>query len=178
MDQLDPVSASDSEHPNSQTKEGTPAQPLLHCLHSDSPAVSVFVEVPSRKRKRSSRPPSPKPGPRRPSQPPADEIFSRASQPSKRWRIDCVLITTLPPMPRKKIVPPEQSGDEEDLSRTKAKIHGRRKQQGKQREVAPTLRTSVLSDSRSLVGKSTRSRSHSVSSLRPLLFEPVSIGPI
>ena len=168
MDQLDPFPVSDSEQPNSQTKE-TPAQPPPYRLQSNSPATSVFVEVPSLKRKRSSRLSSSKPEPDHPSQPPVDgranEPSSRTPQLPKRWRIDCVLITTLPPVPHKKTAPPEPSEDEGDRSLTKTRMRSRQKKKGKQREAAPTTRSSVL----------TNSRSHSVSSLRPPLFEPVSI---
>ena len=172
MDQPDSVSGSNSEQPNPQTKEMTLVQPLPHRLQSGSPAVSGIVEVPSRKRKRSSRPSSAKPEPDPPSQPPvddrADEQISRISQSSKRWKIDCVLITTLPPVPHKKPTLPESFEDEGNRSRTKTKMRGRQKPRGKRREATPTSRTPV--------SVSMRSRSHSVSSLRPPLFDPVSAG--
>lgn len=164
------VSVSDYEQTNRLTDEGTLVQPLPHRSHSDSSAVSVVVEVPSLKRKRSSRLSSLKPESDRPSQPPMTErVNERSPLPSqspKRWRMDCVLITTLPPVPRKKTALPKQPEDEGDRSRTKtqSKMRGRQKRQGKQQEVTP--HTSVPS------------RSHSVSSLRPPLFDPVSIDPI
>jgi len=81
--------------------------------------------------------------------------------------MDCVLITTLPPASRRKAAPPETSGDEDQSSQAREKA--REKRRGKRREGA-----SVRSDSQSLVVQSMHSRSHSVSSLRPPLFEPVS----
>lgn len=167
MDELDAASEPNSEQLNPQTKEATPVQPTTPRLHSDSPAVSVFVEVPTLKRKRSLRTSSSKPDSDRPSQPPVDdqanERTSRSSRPS-RWRMDCVLITTLPPVPRKKPAPPGPSGGEDDRLPAKTKKRGKQKRQVGQQGVA---RTSVISNS----------RSHSVSSLRPPLFEPVSIDP-
>ena len=79
--------------------------------------------------------------------------------------MDCVLITTLPPVPHKQTAPSEQSEDKDSLSRKKIQT---RKKLGKQREAAPVPR--------SLAGE--LSRSHSVSSLRGPLFEPVGIDLI
>lgn len=178
MDQLDPVSVADSEPPNIQIKE-TPVLPLPRRLDSGSPVVSVEGEASSRKRKRTSKPPTTA-EPDLPSQSPMDdrggEGLSLLSQSSKKLRMDCVMITTLPPVLRRKPAPPkptppETSEGEDDRSRAKARIEKRR---GKQRELPPILRASVRSDSQSLVEEARRSQSHSVSSLRRPLFEPVS----
>lgn len=180
VDQLDPASVTDSEATSLRTREETPAQHNPRHLNSNSPTVSDLAGVASRKRKRPSEPPNSKSGPShlpqpRPSQPPMNdqpsERLPQASQSSKRLIMDCVLITTLPPRLRRKPTPPETSGDEDGHSQTRDTIRGREKRRGKQREVASTSGASVRSDSRSLVDKS---RSHSVSSIRRPLFEPVS----
>lgn len=182
VDQLDPVSAH-SESTNSRIGEETPVQRLLRRLDSDSPAVSGEAEATSRKRKRPSKPLNSKAEPDRPSQPPMDdpgsERLPQIPRSSKRLIMDCVLITTLPPKPRRKIAPPEKSGDGGNRSHARARMRGREKQPlGKRREVATTSRASVHSDSRSLADESMRSQSHSVSSIRPPLFEPVSTKPL
>ena len=181
VDQLDPVSAADLEATNPRIREETPVQRHSHHPESNSPAVAGLTEVASRKRKRPSEPPSLNAGPNCPSQPSQPTMDDRASvrssqtsKPSKRWIMDCVLITTLPPRLRRKPAPPETSGDEDDRSQARATTRGREKRRGKRREVAPTSRVSVRPGSRSLVDESMRSRSHSVSSIRPPLFEPVS----
>lgn len=176
VDQLGFVSVADSEPTNSQIREETPILPLPRRLDLGSPAMSVETEGSSRKRKRPSKPTNPMAKPKLPSQPPTDdrgsERLSLVSKPSKKLRMDCVLITTLPPVLRRKPPPPQTSEDEDDRSRARAREEKRR---GKQREVTSTLRASVRSDSQSLVDESMRSKSHSVSSLRRPLFEPV--GP-
>jgi len=170
-DQLEQISVISSEATNSRTREETTVQ-----HHSNSPGGPGLAEASSRKRKRPSESSNAIAGPNtpsqpRPSQPPmggkASERLSQTSQPSKILRMECVLITTLPPKPRRKPAPPETSGDEE--TRSQVAIRGREKQRGKQKEVAPTSRVSIRSDM--------RSRSHSVSSIRPPLFEPVSAKP-
>ncbi|KAF9646383.1 hypothetical protein BDM02DRAFT_3029199 [Thelephora ganbajun] len=162
---------------NSQIREKTPAQRLPRRPHSNS-SVSVTAEASSRKRKRPSEPPDSEAEPDHLSQPPTDnrpsERLSQTSQPSSRLRMECVLITTLPPAWRRKPAPPETSEDEDEdnLSRASTGMRGREKQRGKQREVVSTSRASVRSDSRSLADNSLRSLSHSVSSFRRPLFEP------
>jgi len=91
--------------------------------------------------------------------------------------MDCVLITTLPPVLGRKPAP-ETPEDEDDNSQTRAGMRGREKQRGKRREVVSTSRASARSDSQSLVDESMRSQSHSVSSIRHPLFEPVSPKPL
>lgn len=167
----------DSEHTSLQTREETPAQPLPYRLPSGTPAVPAMTEGSSRKRKRSSKPPNPKVGPE-PSQPPAEDRSTdrlpQITSSSKMLRMDCVLITTLPPAPRKKTALSETPGDEDGRSQTKTTVRNTEKRRGKQREAAPTSRPPLPSESRSLADEPMHSRSHSVSSLRPPLFEPVS----
>jgi len=172
VDQLDPVPVTDPEATKSGTREETPVQRHSHRLESGSPA--------SRKRKRPSEPPNLNVGPDLPSQPSQPTMDDRASaqssqtsKPSKRLIMDYVLITTLPPKPRRKPVPPEKSGGE-DRSQAMVTTRGREKQRGKQREVVSTSTAPVPPDPRSLADESMHSRSHSVSSIRPPLFEPVS----
>jgi hypothetical protein len=181
VDQLDPVSVPDPEATDSRTREETPVQRHSRRLESDSPVVADLVDVASRKRKRPSEPSGLGAEPSRPSQssqPKTDERVSgrphQTSKSSKRLIMDCVLITTLPPRPRRKPAPPETPEDEDDRSQARVTTRGRERQRGKRREVASTSRVSVRGGSRSLVDESTRSRSHSVSSIRPPLFEPVS----
>lgn len=183
MDPPDLVSVAESEATNSRSRKNTPVQHHPLRLDSGSPASSSVVEVASRKRKRPSEPldfnvgtgPLAQP---RPSRPPeddrTDERLSKISKP-KRLIMDCVLITKLPPRPRRQPVPPEPSEDEGARSQARAVARNREKRRGKRREVISTSRASVLSDSRSLAGDSMRSQSHSVSSIRPPLFEPVSL---
>lgn len=172
VDQLDPGSVVGSEKVNSQiTKDSS-----VHRLNSDSPAVSTTTDAPSRKRKRSSRPSSSKSGLDPPSQPPMDdrgrEPSLRPTRSYQKWKMDCVLITTLPPVLRKKTAPPKSSENKGDHSQTKTKKRGRGRKRGKQPAAASTARASALSASRSLAREPAHSRSHSVSSLRPPLFEP------
>jgi len=164
---------------NSQTKEETPAQPIPHRLDLDSATASVVVEDPSRKRKRTLEPPNPKTEPDPQPQPSAanraSERSSQTSQSSKRLKMDCVLITTLPPVSVRKTAPPETSEDEGHSTRVSTGARGGEKQRGKRREAASTSRASARSDSQSSANRFARSRSHSVSSLRRPLFEPVSL---
>lgn len=175
VDELDPESIGALEPTNSQTRGETPAQRLSRRPHSGSPAVSVVVDDASRKRKRTSKPPG---SGVEPSRPPTDnrtsERLSQAPKSSKRLRMDCVLITTLPPVPRRKTAHPETSEDEDRSSQARTRTRSRGKQRGKRREAASTSRASVRSNSESVADQSTRSQSHSVSSLRRPLFEPVS----
>jgi len=161
-----------------QTRE-TPAQRPPHHPNPGTPAVPVVTGDPSRKRKRPPEPPNPKAELDPPSRPPTDnqasERSSQTSQSSKRLKLDCVLITTLPPVSARKTTPLETSENAGHSTRARAVVRGREKQRGKQREDASTSGTSAHSDSRSLAGRSTRSSSHSVSSLRRPLFEPVSL---
>ena len=163
-----------SGNANSQVTEDSSVQRL----NSDSPAVSTTADAPLRKRKRSSRPSSSKFGPDPPSQPPTGdrgrEQSSRPTRSSRKWEMDCVLITTLPPVLRKQTAPSKLPENEDDHSQTKTKKRGRERKQGKQRAATSTSRASALSVSRSLADEPVHSRSHSVSSLRPPLFEPVS----
>ena len=180
VDELDPDSTGGPESTNSQIRGETPAQRLSRRPHSGSPAVSVAVEDPSRKRKRASKTPGSgvEPGPSRSKvHNQASELLSQAPQSSKTQKFDCVLITTLPPVPYRKTVtvPPETSGDEDQSSQAKTRARGREKRRGKRREVVSALRASVRSNSESLADQSMRSQSHSVSSLRRPLFEPVSL---
>jgi len=181
VDQLDPVPATDPEATNSGTREETPVQRRSHRLESGSPAVAGLAEIVSRKRKRPSEPPNLNLGPgppSRPSQPTTNYRTggrsSQTSKSSKRLIMDCVLITTLPPKLRRKPVPPGTSGGEDDRSQAMTTTRGREKRRGKRREVASTSRAPVLPDPRSLADESMHPRSHSVSSIRPPLFEPVS----
>ena len=180
VDQLDSVSVPDPEATNSQTREETSVQRHSHPPKSDSPAVAGVAEVASRKRKRPSDPPNLNVEPDRPSQPSQTTMDDRASvrlpqtsKSPKRLIMDCVLITTLPPRLGRKPVPPETSGNGDDRLQVRATTRSR-KQRGKRREVASTSRPPVRTDSRSLADEQIHSRSHSVSSIRPPLFEPVS----
>lgn len=180
MDQLDPVPVTDLEATKSETREETPVQRHSHRLESGSPAVANLAETAPRKRKRPSEPPNLNVGPDLPSQPSQPTMDGRASaqtsqtsKPSKRLIMDYVLITTLPPKLRRKPVPPETSGGK-DRSQAMVTTRGREKRRGKQREVASTSRAPVPLDPPSLADESMLSRSHSVSSIRPPLFEPVS----
>lgn len=181
MDQLDLVSVAESEATNSRSRKETPVQSHPSRLDSGSPASSNVVEAASRKRKRPSESQDLNAETGRPSQPRSsrppeddrvDERLPVKSKP-KRLIMDCVLITTLPPRPRRRPFPPEPSGEEDARSRARAAARSREKRRGKRREVIS--RASVRSESRSLAGESMRSQSHSVSSIRPPLFEPVSI---
>lgn len=184
VDQLEPISVTDSEVTNSQTR-GTPAQRHPPHLDSNSPAGLGLAEASSRKRKRPSETPNPIAGPDGPSrprlsQPPAGDRTSerliQTPQSSKRQRMECVLITTLPPKPRRRPAPPGAPGDED--VRSQVAIRRTEKQRGKRREVASTSRAPARSDSRFLADETMHSRSHSVSSIRPPLFEPVSVKPL
>jgi hypothetical protein len=178
MDQLDPVSVEELESGPPKAMRETPAQRHSHLPNSASPAVSPGAEVSSRKRKRPSLPPDPKTDPDPPSRLPtedrASELLSQTSRSSKTFKMDCVLITTLP-RTYKRAAPPETSEGEDDGSQARTRTRGREKQRGKQREVTSTSRAS-LRDSQSL--GSIRSRSHSVSSLRRPLFDPVGTDPL
>jgi len=182
VDQLAPVSEVRFGTTIPQTKEKTPARRLPNCLDLGSPTVSVVAEDPSRKRKRPPETPNPKVEPKPPSLPPTDnqasERSSQTSQSSKRLKLDCVLITTLPPVSARKTAPPETSKNVGHSAQVGTIVRGREKQRGKRREDASTSRVSVHSDSRSLAGRSTRSSSHSVSSFQRPLFEPVSPEPL
>ena len=177
MGQLNHVSEVEPGPTKPQTREETPAQSLLRRPDSGSPTVFVVAEDPSRKRKRSPEPPISKAETDPPSQPQVDkqasERSSQASQSSKKLRMDCVLITTLPPV--RKTAPPETFEDENHGTHVRTGSRGREKQRGKRRDAASTSRASALSDSQSLAERSTRSLSHSVSSLRRPLFDPVSL---
>jgi len=173
-DQLDPVSEVKFGPTIPQTRAEIPARPLSHRLNLGSPTVPVVTEDPSRKRKRPPEPPNPNAEPDPLSQSPTDnqasERSSQTSQSSKRLKLDCVLITTLPPVSARKTTPLETSENVGHSTQVRAVVRG----MGKRREDPSTSRASAHSDSRSLEGQSTRSSSHSVSSLRRPLFEPVS----
>lgn len=183
MDQLDLVSVAESEATNSRSRKETPVQHYPPRLDSGSPASSSLAEAASRKRKRPAEPQGLNVGTNplsqhRPSQLPeddrTDERLSKTSKP-KRLIMDCVLITTLPPRPRRQPIPPTPFEDEDARSQAQAMARNKEKRRGKRREVISTSRASLRSDSRSLAGESMRSQSHSVSSIRPPLFEPVSV---
>lgn len=180
--QLVPVSEVMSGTTIPQTGEETPARRLSHCLDPGSPTVPVVTEDPSRKRKRPPETPNPKVESNPPSLPPMDnrasERLSQTSQSSKRLKLDCVLITTLPPVSARKTAPPETSENVGHNTQVRTVVHDREKQRGKQREDASTSGASARSNSRSLAGRSTRSSSHSVSSFQRPLFEPVSPEPL
>ena len=182
VDQLDPVSEVKFRPTTPQTREETPAGHLAHRLDPGSPVVPVIAEDPSRKRKRPPETPNPEAEPNPPSRPLTDNQASerspQTSQSSKRLRLDCVLITTLPPVSARETAPPKKSKNVGHSIRVGAIARGKEKQRGKRREDASTSRVSAHSDSRSLTGRSTRSSSHSVSSLRRPLFEPVSPEPL
>ena len=173
VDQLGSVTAAESERMEAQIVD-TEAQPPLHPPPSDSSVVSTTAGVASRKRKRSLRRSSSKSEPDRLSQSLVDdrgnEPTPQTSKSSKRWRMDCVLITTLPPVLRKKTAP-KPSENEDIRPRTKGKKRGR----GKQRMTPSSSKASLPSGAQP---PPTLSRSHSVSSLRPPLFQPVSSDPI
>ena len=182
VDQLDPVSEVGLGPTIPQARDETPARPLPRRLNPGSPAVPVVMEDPSRKRKRTPEPPNPKSEAEPPSRPPTDnqasERSSQASQSSKRLKLDCVLITTLPPVSARKTAPRGASENVGHGTRVGTIVRGREKERGKRREDASASRPSAHSDSRSLADRSTRSSSHSVSSLRRPLFQPVSPEPL
>lgn len=167
----------DFEPANSQTR-GTPVKPFPPPLDLGSSAAPAVAEDLSRKRKRSSKTPNPKAEPDLPSrlstENRASERSSVTSQSSKRLKMDCVLITTLPPVLHGEATPLETSQDEGRIIQATTSARGREKQRGKRRETVLTSGASVRSDSQSLAARSTRSQSHSVSSLRRPLFDPVS----